>query len=927
MAAPVAPLEDTHAKEVHSHIEDPAIAHLYRLLIVEGRNVYLSGAGGVGKSHATRGLIGILKKTSQYKVGLTSTTGVSAYNISGMTYHSWTGIKKGVGTREELLQLASSGKARSRWLNGHILVIDEVSMMGANMLDTLDYIGKKIRQPEIPLEEALPFGGLQILFSGDMLQLPPINDRYVFRSQVWDRLNLSFIRLNTPYRFHDLQFYHMLMRIRLGLREAKDMAVLEQRKMAYQKYLALLEAADRKEQQELKESLAKGEPYTPGKRIKPTVLFSTNLDTDAMNGQELKKLPGEPVGYRSLDLIHYKGSSRDQRLEDFTPVLDKIINSYVYLKPGAQVMLRVNLDVNIGLVNGARGVVLSCEKERVNVLFRGEQVVTIGLNTWEMETDSVKVKRTQIPLILAWATTIHKCVSENTYIYTEHGMKMIKDLLPSASEGWNNYTRKVATTSSLHLAAQVYKGKVEETIKLTTRSGYELEGTKEHRVMIMTEQGTFVWRQMGDLKLTDSVVLKLGTGVGSKGSMPTTDFRPPENYRTEYKIPTLVEEELSYLIGALIGDGSYRDASNDYFIEFAGTNRALLDVFKTKFKTVFDWDLQTYMNGNTPVKLYTNSKLIRKFLEWCGLDYVKAGNKKIPWVILANTLSCQAQCLKGLYDTDGGVNNGINYTTTSETLGIQVQLLLLNLGIVSNRYLMRGRVGNWNPVWRIDIFGIYAKLYMELISFNTPHKKEAGQKFLNRAIVKSNIGRIPGGQQLVTDFKKDLLAKSGATSRCNSLSKKGIGSIISRTRMGRSQLRTIYLPKFIEAFPDLYNYGPAGKTLYNMARNNLFPEPIESLQLGKVQVYDLSVPGKLNYVANGIISHNCQGSTLDSAIIDLGLSVFSSNMAYVALSRCRDLESMYLSNFHPNSIKAHPEALEFEMEMEKRTDTVILDFE
>ena len=175
---------------------------LISLIFEKRKNLFFSGSGGTGKSTT-------IKKIKQWadnyekKCSLTATTGVAAINISGQTFHRWSGIGLGKGSKEELLsQIKKYKKTVERWRTTDILVIDEISMMGAKLFDKVNYIGQQIRKNFF-----FPFGGIQLIVSGDMLQLPPVHDDFCFFSKVWKECNFQIISFTIPYRFIDKKFY------------------------------------------------------------------------------------------------------------------------------------------------------------------------------------------------------------------------------------------------------------------------------------------------------------------------------------------------------------------------------------------------------------------------------------------------------------------------------------------------------------------------------------------------------------------------------------------------------------------------------------------------------------------------------------------------------------------------------------------------
>lgn len=380
--------------EIHKKLID--------LLINKKRNIFLSGPGGCGKSYIIKNILQPYAQKNFINVSITSTTGVSALSIGGTTIYRWSGIKLG---KESLYTICERIREKNkdcykRWRECRILVIDEISMLGMKIFSLLDKVGKNI------CDNNLPFGGKQLILSGDFLQLPPVQDSFSFMSDVWRDLNLRIFRMITPKRYPDVEHFNMLMRIRVAKHTKEDIKKLYSRVDAYIDYIR--KGGDKNE------------------KIKPTRIYSLKKDVEQHNLEELSKLEGDVIVYNSTDKFVHKNVGDDNTnntnntkntkntkisnkdIMDYTEFLDTVVDRQVFLKDGAQVMLTYNLDIDIGLVNGSRGVVISCDKDSVNVLFKNGVITRILYHSYEFEDGRVKMVRYQLPLILAWSCSIHK---------------------------------------------------------------------------------------------------------------------------------------------------------------------------------------------------------------------------------------------------------------------------------------------------------------------------------------------------------------------------------------------------------------------------------------------------------------------------------------------------------------------------------------
>lgn len=362
------------------------VGQLNALRLAETRqNLFITGQGGVGKSE----LIKHIKQSFEDKrkvCFITALTGIAALNIKGMTLHRWAGIGLGEEKQEDLLRkVKKNPKGHSNWFNTSVLVIDEVSMLSPELFTKLDYIGRNIRR------SSAPFGGIQLIFSGDFCQLGPVKiDAYCFESPLWNKCNFKICYLTENMRQADANFQKLLSEVRLGYASQTTKDLLSAR-------IGVNVGTD---------------------EIRPTKLYSNRASVDEMNLKELKKLRTPVQVFNARDNIT-PGKYDDAKKENYLGVLEKTCQARkkLHLKIGAQVLLISNIDPDAGLVNGSRGVITSFEVVNENeyrpiVKFMNDIVRTITHVVWELEiTDSITVSRSQIPLILAFGITTHKAQS------------------------------------------------------------------------------------------------------------------------------------------------------------------------------------------------------------------------------------------------------------------------------------------------------------------------------------------------------------------------------------------------------------------------------------------------------------------------------------------------------------------------------------
>lgn len=347
-------------------------------IIKSGKNVFITGPGGVGKGEIIR----YYKRICLQTIAVTSMTGVSALLIEGNTLHSWAGIGLGTKTVIELVKkIKGSNALRNRWKNVKVLVIDEISMMSPLLFEKLEEIARIVRGNDEP------FGGIQLILSGDFAQLRPIDsDKYCFESERWSVCIDEIVYLQEIIRQTDPIFQNCLNEIRLGIITDDTINILQSRVKAKLKVL-------------------------PG--LRPTRLYSKRLDVNTINEYELSKISDPVHEYDDkVVIIPNKNKAISQQYRQF--LIDKIhkscrVLSKLRLAKNAQVMLLTNLDQDANLVNGSRGVVEDFDEAGYPIVKFANGIITaIHPHSWTLEDENnVIVEKVQVPLMLAWAATIH----------------------------------------------------------------------------------------------------------------------------------------------------------------------------------------------------------------------------------------------------------------------------------------------------------------------------------------------------------------------------------------------------------------------------------------------------------------------------------------------------------------------------------------
>jgi len=350
-------------------------------LINKGENILMTAPAGYGKSFVIEK---VASKYTSFKIGITSTTGTSAILIGGSTLHSFLGIGLGTADVSQIyLNIKKNSYIHKRWKELDILIIDEVSMLSPVLFDKIEQLARVIRKNENP------FGGIQLILSADFFQLPVVGDSnsFCFDAKSWDSCipKSNIIVFDQNFRQDNIVFQKILMEIRYGNVSDESIEILRTRENV---------------------------KLVNENGILPTKIFSLNRDVDNENEKELNNLV---VKNPDLEFYEYeitydvlKKSMKNFNMEER---IRKTCNVPFTLQlcKGAQVMLMFNLDLDLKLCNGSRGVVVGFDGDIPIVKFLNGITMPIVHKTWTIEENGEPIFTfTQIPLKVAFAVSAHK---------------------------------------------------------------------------------------------------------------------------------------------------------------------------------------------------------------------------------------------------------------------------------------------------------------------------------------------------------------------------------------------------------------------------------------------------------------------------------------------------------------------------------------
>ncbi len=336
-----------------------------------GYSVFLTGPAGSGKTYVLNQFIQNARADGKV-VAVTASTGLAATHLGGTTIHSWAGI--GIADELNRYHIDDMSKSRRQQIeSADILIIDEVSMLHDYRLDMVEQVCRAVRSND------KPFGGLQVVLSGDFYQLPPVNRHearvggFVTDSKAWELLDPVVCYLDSQFRQDDEELLNILTALRSNDVRRKHYDALMSRKIFRTPF---------------------DEPITE--------LHTRNIDVDSVNNAKLQAMDGD---IHEFEMV---ASGRKKAIE--TLKKSCLAPETLQLKVGAFIMFIKN-SLDYKYANGTLGEIVEFDEESglPIVLTKAGRKVKAEPATWEMRDGEKKIASlTQLPIRLAWAITVHK---------------------------------------------------------------------------------------------------------------------------------------------------------------------------------------------------------------------------------------------------------------------------------------------------------------------------------------------------------------------------------------------------------------------------------------------------------------------------------------------------------------------------------------
>jgi ribonucleoside-diphosphate reductase alpha chain len=442
------------------------------------------------------------------------------------------------------------------------------------------------------------------------------------------------------------------------------------------------------------------------------------------------------------------------------------------------------------------------------------------------------------------AAIIHKCLAAETLVMSD-GLRRIDQVLPGAL---------VATDEGPLHATEVHDNGEQAVLQVRTSRGYSVTGTADHRLLAVAADGTHEWRRIGDLRTGDWLVMRAGPWIGGRTKLaeftrPPTPPRNAGSFRArEHDLPRELTPDLAELIGLYIGDGSnHRDGIR---FTVGGDSPEIVRRIERLSLSLFGKRATVCRYGDeNAYEVAILSVQVRDWFSALGVTKRSSREARVPTVVLQGTEEVAAAFVRGLFTADGCVrqNGHITLTTSSGAMGEELQVMLLALGVPTQRTPLH--LPHGFEAWQISVCTKAGfRRFRDAIGFADQKKAarlaavDEGAIFVRAETIPNQRGRLRAWYDALPPVERRV-------------AKRRFDDLLNRPKDPRELTRQ----RVVQALND---GGPCPPFFTDLAASDHVFVRVRALRAAGVRrVYDLTVPAKHAYLAAGFVSHNSGGGT------------------------------------------------------------------
>jgi ribonucleoside-diphosphate reductase alpha chain len=452
------------------------------------------------------------------------------------------------------------------------------------------------------------------------------------------------------------------------------------------------------------------------------------------------------------------------------------------------------------------------------------------------------------------------CLTPDTLIFTSAGLLRLDEIVQHSEPGWLPHEYQVSTDEGMRPSYQGYNNGVAPVLRISTEAGIQLTGTYEHKLKVMTGEGP-VWKRFDELQVGDSLMALLGQHQGEMQYL-----QAPKSHHGNQNMPyfpEVLEEDLAFLIGYLMGDGFVAKGEDDHRVGFSVAHtsymiEALPELIASLFGDHIKIHKQQKSNDASLVYLVDNVGL-KSFLLMNGLHKKSSSEAEVPLLIRKSPPAIVGAFLRGLFEADGSTIHGYpQLVSTSEVLIRQVATLLIGLGCTIKVHETKiaensGHFGK-RPIWYLRI-----QSFQSLLAWKTNIGCDPRSRFAVCLNFEPNLDyeisyELPNPDywlnpvlEAITLPQKDRRGRG-----------KGLKMQASQPELRRSLLRytrgdrQLTLSAYTRLSQDYAEFADHARPV-----GSFWFTPITAIEpAGMAPTFDIEVEGNHTYQANGLLSHN-----------------------------------------------------------------------
>ena len=437
-----------------------------------------------------------------------------------------------------------------------------------------------------------------------------------------------------------------------------------------------------------------------------------------------------------------------------------------------------------------------------------------------------------------------KCIAADSLVLTEAGMLPIGDIgAGMEADDEAPLDLKIWGREGLETAAGVYCGGLSDTLRFTTRLGFEIETTPEHPLLRLDADGELRWTRADALGEDDIIALSRGARLfGTQTKVNCVPVTHAQDHCSARVALEELDEEFAYFMGVIVGDGCLTAPER---VMLSSADASIAALFA---RIAARWNLKV-CSGTAPHDTFIASTQLHALLMHLGLSRGKAATKCVPAAILRAPQPIVAAFLSGLFDADGTIDKRdgtVTFSTVSHRLAREVQTVLLNFGIVAARGVKNGRYqGALHRSQLLTIAGADAERFHNLIGFGLERKSALAQIRTRNP----NCDLVPHSADLLSTAVRSAAVRGAVMSRANH-------KLFHDYRIARRAPSYAKLGALVSVLEGQGASAATIKPLQTRLEENYLLLPIRSIESSRAPVYDLTVPGSHSFVANGFVNHN-----------------------------------------------------------------------